>query len=455
MNQDLYSIEAEHAVLGSLLVNPDAVDRIGSLGAADFYHESHRLIFSAIIALAAASKAVDVVTVHNALAARGESDRTGGLAYLGEIANGGFFAGNAAHYADTIRDRAIQRRIRAAAAQVHDEVARHDRTTAQKLDFAQAAFSGLADSATIERAAPQGMQDALPRHLARIEQRAEGLENGVSTGFQDLDRRLSGGMRAGQLILIAARPAMGKTALALQIVANCAHSGTTSLFCSQEMQEADLMDRLLAIGGRVPLERLLTGQLTNDDWGRVTVVTKTLHQAPLYLDEQPALTLQAVRNKARQVRRKAGSLGLLVVDYLQLMTGDGANRNSEIEEISRGLKRLAKEMQMPVIALSQLNRAVEQRPNRRPMLSDLRDSGAIEQDADVVISVYRDEAYNPDSPHRGCAEIGMLKVRQGKSGGFVPLTFSGEFTRFDSFSGSWAAPPERLEKHRRSLIGDD
>lgn len=454
MTQDLFSIEAEQAVLGSLLVDPDAIDRIGTLGAIDFYPENHRLIFSAILALAAANKAVDVVTVHDALSARNESERAGGLAYLGEIASGGFWSGNAGQYADAVRDRATQRRIRAAAAQVHDEVARHDRTTAQKLDFAQAAFSGLSDSAS-EKTAPQGMQDALSRHLALIERRAEGRETGLSTGFADIDRRLSGGMRAGQLILIAARPAMGKTSLALQIAANCAHAGTASLFCSQEMQEADLVDRLLAIGGRVPLERLITGQLTDDDWGRVTMVTGALHKAPLFLDEQPALTLQAVRNKARQVRRKAGSLGLLVVDYLQLMAGEGINRNSEIEQISRGLKGLAKEMKMPIIALSQLNRSLEARPNKRPMLSDLRDSGAIEQDADIVISVYRDEAYNPDSPHRGSAEIGMLKVRQGQSGGFVPLAFRGEFTRFQDFAGTWAATAEKPEKRRRSMMGDD
>lgn len=454
MTQDLFSIEAEQAVLGSLLVDPDAIDRIGSLAAIDFYQEPHRLIFSAILAQAAASKAFDIVTVHDALAARNEADRAGGMAYLGEIANGGFWAGNVARYAETIRDKSMQRRIRAASAQVHDEVVRHDRTTAEKLDFAQAAFAQLSDSNGAETA-PQGMHDALSRHLALIERRAEGRESGLSTGFVDIDRRLSGGMRAGQLILIAARPAMGKTSLALQIAANCAHAGTASLFCSQEMEEADLMDRLLAIGGRIPLDRLITGQLTDDDWSRVTMVTGALHKAPLFLDEQPSLTLQAVRNKARQVRRKAGSLGLLVVDYLQLMAAEGINRNAEIEQISRGLKGLAKEMKMPIIALSQLNRSLEARPNKRPMLSDLRDSGAIEQDADIVMSVYRDEAYNPDSPYRGSAEIGMLKVRQGQSGGFVPLAFRGEFTRFQDFTGTWAATAEKPEKRRRSMMGDD
>lgn len=444
---ELFSISAEQSVIGALMLDGDAMDHVGELREDDFYRDDHRRIFAAIRSLSVASKPFDLLSVFDALESSGQCEQVGGLAYLGEMANGVVSFAGIRRHAEIIRDRATQRRILAAAAEVQEVVTRFDRTTTEKLDFAQAAFARLTD-AHATAAAPQDMASVLDRHMVRLDRRHGGEEMGLSTGFPDLDKRLSGGMREGQLILIAARPAMGKTALALQIAARCAMDGTPSLFCSQEMAEADLADRLLALQGRIPVERVISGQMTADDWGRVTAATGLLHQAPLFLDEQPALTIQDVRNKARQVKRKAGRLGLLVVDYLQLMSGDGANRNTEIEEISRGLKRLAKEMHMPVIALSQLNRAVEQRPNKRPMLSDLRDSGAIEQDADVVMSVYRDEVYSPDSPHVGCAEIGMLKVRQGKSGGFVPMTYVGEYVRFESFSGSWAQVESKPMRRR-------
>lgn len=434
---ELFSISAEQSVLGGLMLDGDAMDHIGALSEGDFYREDHRRIFAAIRSLSAAGKPCDLLSVFDALESSGQGEKAGGIAYLADMANGVLSVAGIRRHAEIIRDRATQRRILATAAEVQEVVTRFDRTTAEKLDFAQAAFAKLTD-ADAEKAAPQDMASVLYRHTLKLEKRREGEEVGLSTGFSDLDARLSGGMREGQLILIAARPAMGKTALALQIAAHCATAGTATLFCSQEMAETDLADRLLCLQGRIPVERVISGHLTPEDWDRVIAATGMLHQAPLYLDEQPALTLQDVRNKARQVKRKAGSLGLLVVDYLQLMTGDGANRNSEIEEISRGLKRLAKEMRMPVIALSQLNRGVEQRPNKRPMLSDLRDSGAIEQDADVVMSVYRDEIYDPASPNKGCAEIGMLKVRQGRAGGFVPMAYVGEYVRFESFAGQWA-----------------
>jgi len=434
---DLFSIAAEQTVLGALMLDGDTIDHIGDLTDCDFYREDHRRIFGSIRTLSAAGKPFDLLSVADALEMAGLAEQTGGLAYLGEMANNVVSFAGLRRHVEIIRDRATQRRILATAAEVQEAVTGFDRTTAEKLDFAQAAFAKLSDGHA-EKSAPQDTASVLDRHMERIGRRQDGQETGLSSGFPDLDKRLSGGMRDGQLILIAARPAMGKTAFALQIAAHVATSGTPTLFCSQEMSEADLADRLLALQGRIPMERIISGHLSMDDWERITAATGQLHQSPLFLDEQPALTLQDVRNKARQVRRKAGGLGLLVVDYLQLMAGNGANRNAEIEEISRGLKQLAQEMRMPVIALSQLNRAVEQRPNKRPMLSDLRDSGAIEQDADVVMSVYRDEIYNPDSPHRGCAEIGVLKVRQGLAGGFVPMTYCGQFVKFESFAGKWA-----------------
>jgi len=443
----LFSVDAEQTLVGALLIDGDAIDRIGDLPESAFYLDDCRRIFGAIRQVASSGSAVDVVTVGEALQARGDADSVGGFAALVELANACPSTAAVTHHAAIIRDRSLQRRIAAAAAEVHEVAQRPDRTTPEKLDFAQAAFAALSDVAP-DKPEPASVEAVIARHLAMLERRSEGQDRGLSTGFPYLDKRLSGGLREGQLILIAARPAMGKTALALQIAAHAAAAGTTTLFCSQEMSESDLADRLLALQGRLPVERIISGSLHGDDWDRVGHAMREMQQMPLYLDEQPALTLLDVRNKARQVKRKAGGLGLVVVDYLQLMSGDGANRNAEIEEISRGLKRLAKEMRMPVIALSQLNRAVEQRPNKRPMLSDLRDSGAIEQDADVVMSVYRDEMYNPDSPHAGCAEIGMLKVRQGRAGGFVPLTYRGEQVRFEAFAGTWVEVEARSPRRR-------
>ncbi len=444
---ELFSVEAERALIGALLLDPDAIDRVSDLVEADFYLDECRRIFGAVRRVAAAGKAIDIVTVDDEMKAAGDSDVVGGISTLADLANDCISSSAAQFHAEIIRDRGVQRKIMAAAGDVQDAVLRRGMTTAEKLDFAHSAFASLSDGART-KAEPESILEVLNRHCELLERRSEGIDAGTSTGFPDLDARLAGGMREGQLILIAARPGMGKTALALQVAAHVAASGVPSLFCSQEMAHADLADRLLALHARIPVEKIITASLTDEDWSRVSYSVGQIRNMPLYLDEQPALTLMDVRNKARQVKRKAGSLGLVVVDYLQLMAGDGANRNAEIEEISRGLKRLAKEMRIPVIALSQLNRSVESRPNKRPMLSDLRDSGAIEQDADVVMSVYRDEAYNPDSPHAGCAELGMLKVRQGKAGGFVPLTYIGQHVRFESFSGQWERAPEPKTRRR-------
>lgn len=444
---ELFSVEAERALIGALLLDPDAIDRVSDLAEADFYLDECRRIFGAVRRVAAAGKAVDIVTVDDEMKDAGDSEAVGGISTLADLANDCISPSAARFHAEIIRDRGVQRKIMAAAGDVQDAVLQRGMTTAEKLDFAQSAFASLSDGART-KAEPEALLEVLNRHCELLDRRVDGIDAGTSTGFHDLDKRLSGGMREGQMILIAARPGMGKTALALQIAAHVASTGTPALFCSQEMAHADLADRLLALHARIPVEKIITASLDEDDWERISASIGCIREIPLYLDEQPALTLMDVRNKARQVKRKAGALGLLVVDYLQLMTGNGANRNAEIEEISRGLKRLAKEMRMPVIALSQLNRSVESRPNKRPMLSDLRDSGAIEQDADVVMSVYRDETYNPDSPYVGCAELGMLKVRQGKAGGFVPLTYIGQHVRFESFAGTWERAPQPKVKRR-------
>ena len=450
MSAPLYSVEAEQSVLGSLMLSSDTLDHIGTLSADDFYRDDHREIFRAVRRLSADGKPIDLLSLYDHLESSGMAERCGGLAYLGDMANSvGSIAGTPRHV-EIIQERAMLRRIIATAHEVQDSVERPDRSASEKLDFAQSAFAKLSDGASA-KIEPQSMADVLVRHVDRMERRSDGSETGISTGFPDLDKRLCGGMREGQLILIAARPAMGKTSLALQIATHCAMSGYSTLFCSQEMAESDLADRILALEGRVPIGKIISGEMTAEDWERASYAMSKLQAAPLYLDEQPALTLMDVRNKARQVKRKAGKLGVVFVDYLQLMAGEGANRNTEIEQISRGLKQMAKEMRIPVVALSQLNRGLEQRPNKRPMMSDLRDSGAIEQDADVIMSIYRDEVYNPDSPQVGTAELGMLKVRQGKSGGFVPLTYIGEHVRFESFSGTWAQQAEGRPTRRKGF----
>ncbi|MCA0188855.1 MAG: replicative DNA helicase [Proteobacteria bacterium] len=315
-------------------------------------------------------------------------------------------------------------------------------TVSEKVGEAQKLVMSLSDSASLSEREPQRVVDLMPTYLSMVEERWERRGGGLDTGFPDLDRRLNGGMADGNFVVLAARPAMGKTALALQIAEHFASSGRTALVLSQEMQSTQLIDRTAAFVGRVGLTKILTGEgMTADDHDRFFGAIAKINDLPLVLDEQGALRIEDVRRKARRVKSRHG-LSLIVIDYLQLMAGDGENRTREITQITAALKALAKELGVPVLALSQLNRGVEQRPNKRPVMADLRESGSIEQDADVIMALYRDEYYNSDSPAAGLAELLILKNRQGASGGFVPLVYQGECTRFDSMFGQW---PERQE----------
>jgi len=269
----------------------------------------------------------------------------------------------------------------------------------------------------------------------------------MDTGFPDLDKRLNGGFAEGNFVVLAGRPAMGKTALGIQIAYHFARQGRGALVCSQEMQSIQLMDRVAAFVGRVNLGRVIKGDMSDDESGRFHEAVSSIFNIPLSLDDQGSLKMDDVRRKARKVKGKHG-LSVLVIDYLQLMVGDGENRTRELTQITGALKALAKELRICVIALSQLNRAVEQRQNRRPIMADLRESGSIEQDADVIIAPYRDEYYNEDSPHKGLAELLILKNRQGAPGGFVPLAYQGEYTRFDSMYGAWPDGDGRAEGKR-------
>lgn len=438
---DLYSMEAEQSLIGALLIFSDCYDRIaGKVDPEDFYADAHKRIFRHIVKLLSENRPVDVLTVFDAVELCGESERVGGLAYLGEMANATPSAANSERYAEIVRERSMLRRLLAVSSEIHEGVHEHGVSAAEKIDRAQGLVLALTDSKA---------QHFEPVHIGTvissvIERMSDGgmAKPARAMGFADLDARFNGGLRGGDLVIIAARPGMGKSAIALQIAAHFAiEHGVPALFCSQEMPNEQLASRAIGVVGRVDLGALARNELTEEQWSGLTFAAGKLNSAPLFLDEQPSLRPLHVRNKARQVKRKAGGLGLLVVDYLQLMVGDdkasGDNRNSEIEKISRGLKALAKELDIPVIALSQLNRELERRPNKRPMNSDLRDSGAIEQDADAILFIYRDEVYNPDTPDSGMAEVIVGKCRSGKAGGAVGLAYRGEYTRFENLDYAW------------------
>lgn len=429
----LHSPADEQSVLGALLLpGSNAVDRIGALKPGHFFTESHRIIFGEIMAMAAQGHPIDPVTVAERLDAAGLSEKAGGLVYLGELASNTPSAANIGRYAQTVVDKALERELVAASGRIH-EIAAGFGSTNEKLAAAQSAIMSITETA--EPRKPQLIRDVLVRAVAAIERRGDGQDTAMATGFPALDAKLSGGFRRGNLIIVAGRPGMGKTAFAGCMALHAALSGVPTLFLSMEMADTELADRMIAIAGRVPLDDILAGNMEGEAGDRILAGTARLHELPLIIDEQGGLSLFDIATKARSVRRQHG-LGLIVIDYLQLASGDGNNRNSEIEVITRGLKTLAKELQIPVIALSQLSRKCEERTNRRPIPSDLRESGAIEQDADVIMFVYRDDEYNRNSPDAGTAEIIVAKNRQGSTG-MVRLAYIANQTRFASLGHDW------------------
>lgn len=429
----LHSPDSEMAVLGALLLpGSNAVDQIGQLKPGHFFTDAHRQIFAEILAMSAQGQPTDPVTVAERLDVAGLSENTGGLAYLGELANNTPSAANIGRYAQTVVDKALERELVAASDQIQ-AIAAGFGSTKDKLAAAQSVIMAITESAEPKK--PKPIREVLLRAVAAIEQRGEGTDNAMTTGFHSLDAKLAGGFRRGNLVIIAGRPGMGKTALAGCIAFNAAANSVPTLFMSMEMGDTELADRLIAIAGRVPLDDILAGNMGADAGDRILAGTARLHELPLLIDEQGGLTFFDIASKARSVRRQHG-LGLLVIDYLQLATGEGDNRNIQIEGITRGLKALAKELEIPIICLSQLSRNCESRPNKRPMLSDLRESGAIEQDADIVLMAYRDEYYHPDSPDAGTAEIIVAKNRQGSTG-MARLAYIANQTRFETLDGSW------------------
>jgi replicative DNA helicase len=436
-----HSIEAEQSVLGGLLLDNVAWDRIADLvTSADFYRNDHRLIYQAIGRLLEANRPADVVTVFEALQSTGKVEEAGGLAYLNSLAQNTPSAANIRRYAEIVRDRSVLRRLVTAG----DEIATtalspQGRETRVILDDAEAKIFRIAEEGARGRQGFIEMDRLLTQVVERIQELFERTNpsdvTGVPTGFTDLDSKTAG-LQPGDLIIVAGRPSMGKTALALNFGEHVAlDQGLPVAVFSMEMGASQLALRLLSSVGRIDQQRLRTGRLQDGDWPKLTEAIKKMHEAQLFIDETPALTAIDLRARARRLARTCGKLGLIIVDYLQLMSASsmGENRATEISEISRSLKALAKELAVPVVALSQLNRTVESRTDKRPVMSDLRESGAIEQDADVILFIYRDEVYNPDTADKGIAEVIIGKQRNGPIGR-VNLRFGGEFTRFDNLA---------------------
>ena len=440
-----HSIEAEQSVLGGLLLDNSAWDRIADfLRDTDFYRFDHRLIYQHIDKLINASRPADVITVYESLQSVGKAEEVGGLSYLNALAQNTPSAANIRHYAQIVRDRGILRSL----ITVSDEISAsafqaQGKDVKQILDEAESRIFAIAEEGARGTQGFQGITPLLSQVVDRINELYD-RDNpnditGVPTGFIDLDRMTSG-LQPGDLIIVAGRPSMGKTAFSLNIGEHVAiESGLPVAVFSMEMGGAQLAMRILGSVVKLDQHRLRTGRLADEDWERLSFAMEKMREAQLYIDESPGLNCNDLRSRARRLARQCSRLGLIIVDYLQLMTSTSGsaseNRATEISEISRGLKALAKELNCPVIALSQLNRSVEQRPNKRPVMSDLRESGAIEQDADLILFIYRDEVYNPDSPDKGTAEIIIGKQRNGPIGN-VRLTFLGQYTKFDNYAGS-------------------
>lgn len=432
------SVEAEQSVLGGLMLDNTRWEQIGDrLVADDFYRKEHRLIFRAIGALCEDNQPADVVTVGEWLEKNGELDRAGGLAYLGTLANTTPSAANIGAYADIVRERSVLRQLlHVANAVASSAYSPEGQSAAELLDRAEKSILDINEKGARRRGGFRPLREVVTGAVNRIDElfRSKNAITGLSTGFTDLDG-VTSGLQRGDLVIVAGRPSMGKTTLAMNMAESAAigHKTPVAVF-SMEMPGEQLAMRMLASLGRINAHKVRTGQLHDEDWARLTSAMALLSEAPIYVDDTPALTPMDLRGRARRLKREHGDLGLIVVDYLQLMqSGETVeNRATEVSAITRALKTIAKELNVPLIAMSQLNRSLESRTDKRPVMSDLRESGAIEQDADVIFFIYRDEVYNDETPDKGIAEIIIGKQRNGPIGK-VRLTFRGEFTRFENY----------------------
>ncbi|MFQ5643774.1 MAG: replicative DNA helicase [Thiogranum sp.] len=435
-----HSIQAEQSLLGGLLLDNRAWDQIADLvSEADFYRRDHRMIFAASRQLIEHGDPCDVITLSEWLESQGQLNDAGGLAYLGTLAKDTPSAANIAAYAKIVRENSVLRQL----TEVGTEIANsayftEGRDSSALLDNAEQLVFRIAEQGNARGAGFASIRDLLTKAVDRIDElfHQDNPLTGIATGFTDIDE-MTAGLQASDLIIIAGRPSMGKTTFAMNIAEHAAiRDGRAVAVFSMEMPGEQLAMRLMSSLGRIDQTKVRTGKLDDDDWPRLTSAVSILSEAPLFIDDTPALSPTELRARARRLKREH-NLGLIVIDYLQLMQvpGNKENRTGEISEISRSLKALAKELNVPVIALSQLNRSLEQRPNKRPVMSDLRESGAIEQDADVIMFIYRDEVYDEDSPDKGTAEIIIGKQRNGPIG-VRRLTFLGKHTRFENFSAA-------------------
>ncbi len=434
-----HSIDAEQAVIGGVLILNEAWDNIAELlGADDFFRPEHKTIFSAMAKLVEEQQPLDAVTLAEALDNDGSLEKVGGIAYLAELAANTPSAANIRAYAQSVRERSTQRALIAAANSIAESGFHPEgRSSDELLDEAERCIMQISEERP-KTGGPESINPLLKATVDKIDElfHSEGSLTGLSTGFKDLDEMTSG-LQKSDLIIVAARPSMGKTTFAMNLVEHAIlNDERPSLVFSMEMPADQLMLRMVSSVGRINQTRVRTGQLNEEDWPKLSSAVTRLKDRPLYIDDTPALTPTEVRSRARKIVREHGGLAMIMIDYLQLMQvagGGSEGRTAEISEISRSLKGIAKEFQCPVVALSQLNRALEQRPNKRPVNSDLRESGAIEQDADVIMFIYRDEVYNEESPDKGTAEIIIGKQRNGPIG-TARLSFIGKYTRFENLA---------------------
>ena len=436
-----HSIEAEQSVLGSMMIAPDSWDKVAEIVVeSDFYNRSHRTIFGAIIKLLSSNQSVDTVTVKDTLAQSGLLEEAGGFSYLIELAKNTPSAANVSAYANVIRERAIVRELIGVAHDIADVGYNPEgRNSADILDLAESKVFEIAEKRTGENEGPKDVTTVLTKTVNRLDELVkQGRDiTGVSTGYTDLDDKTSG-LQRSDLIIVAARPSMGKTTFAMNLCENAMMlQDKPVLVFSLEMPAEQIMMRMLASLSRVNQTHIRTAQLDDEEWARMSGTIKTLKKKDnLYIDDSSGLTPMELRTRARKIARDKGGISLIMIDYLQLMRVPSLseNRTLEIAEISRSLKALAKELEVPVVALSQLNRTLEQRADKRPINSDLRESGSIEQDADLIMFIYRDEVYNEASEMKGIAEIIIGKQRNGPIG-TSRLTFQGQFSRFDNYAG--------------------
>ncbi|MFA6037842.1 MAG: replicative DNA helicase [Legionellales bacterium] len=434
-----HSIEAEQSILGGLMLDNEAWERVSErVTEEDFYRHDHRLIFRAMQNMVEKIQPIDVITLSENLTALQKLDAVGGLAYLIELAKNTPGASNVAAYADIIRERGILRRLISAG----NEIAQSGYNPRGQdpmglVDEAERKVFAIAEEKTRGKTGPQSVKGLLVRAVERIDHlfHAQSTVTGMATGYDDFDN-LTAGLQHSDLIIVAGRPSMGKTTFAMNIVENIIiKEKKPALIFSLEMPGEQLATRMISSLGQIEQHRLRTGKLVEEDWPRFSSAVSILNDTALFIDDTPGMSPGEIRTRARRAVREHGELGVIVVDYLQLMTvpGNKENRTTEISEISRSLKLLAKELKVPVIALSQLNRELEHRPNKRPIMSDLRESGAIEQDADLIVFIYRDEVYNKETPDKNVAEVIIAKQRNGPTG-TVRLTFRGQYCRFENFT---------------------